>query len=71
MAEASYGEAYRTPSYFLKMYRLRADMTQTELANKTVIKQHHISEMENSKRSIGKVIAKKLAQILDCRINRE
>lgn len=41
-------------------------MTQAELADKTGIRQHHLSEIENNKRSLGKANAKKLAAMLNC-----
>ncbi len=59
-----YGDAYRTPGYYLKLYRLRADLTQAQLAGQAGIRQRHLSEMENNKRTIGKTIAGKLAKIL-------
>ncbi len=65
-AKARQGENYRTPGYYLRLYRFRADMTQAQLSNKTGIRQHHLSEMENNKRSLGKANAKKLATILNC-----
>lgn len=40
-------------------------MTQQELADALNINQHHISEMESSKRPIGKAMAKKLAEIFE------
>jgi transcriptional regulator with XRE-family HTH domain len=40
-------------------------LTQKQLAELTVIAQHHISEMENGKRPIGKETAKKLAAELN------
>ena len=60
-----YGDAYRTPGYYLRLYRLRADLTQVQLAGEAGIRQRLISEMENNKRSIDKTLARKLAQILD------
>ena len=45
--------------------RCKEDMTQQELADKLGISQHHISEMENGKRSIGKAMAKRLAAIFN------
>lgn len=45
--------------------RYREGMTQVELSAKTGIPQRHISEMENGKRPIGKVNAKKLAEAMD------
>ena len=65
-AKQRHGDAYRTPGYYLRLYRQRAELTQAELAGKTGIRQHHLSEMEHNKRVIGKANAKKLAAILDC-----
>jgi plasmid maintenance system antidote protein VapI len=42
------------------------DLTQAMLAEQTGIRQHHLSEMEHNKRPLGKVNAKKLADILEC-----
>jgi DNA-binding XRE family transcriptional regulator len=50
----------------LRAYRTREGLTQKQLAGLTGIPQHHISEMENGKRSIGKERAKKLAEALHC-----
>ncbi len=61
-----HGEQYRTAGYYLRVYRQRAEQTQVTLAESTGIRQHHLSEMENNKRVIGKANAKKLADILDC-----
>ena len=65
-AKQRHGEAYRTPGYYLRLYRQRAELTQVELADQSGIRQHHLSEMEHNKRVIGKANAKKLAAILDC-----
>jgi ribosome-binding protein aMBF1 (putative translation factor) len=48
----------------LKIERERKGMTQTELSAMTGIPQPHISEMERSKRPIGKKIAGQLAKAL-------
>jgi transcriptional regulator with XRE-family HTH domain len=48
----------------LRAYRTRENLTQKELAARTGIPQHHISEMENGKRPIGKERARKLAEQL-------
>ena len=50
--------------------RHKEEMTQKELADALGISQHHVSEMENGKRPIGKTMAKKLAIIfkIDYRI---
>lgn len=60
-----HGDYYNTPGYNLKLYRARADLTQTALAELIDIRQHHLSEMEHNKRPIGKNMAKKIAQILN------
>ncbi len=65
-AKQHHGDYYRTAGYTLRLYRQRADLTQVELADKTGIRQHHLSEMENNKRVLGKANAKKLAKVLDC-----
>lgn len=48
----------------LRAYRTRENLTQKELAARTGIPQHHLSEMENGKRPIGKERARKLAEAL-------
>ena len=53
------------PSIVLKGARLRENLTQLQLAKKLGIRQHHLSEMENGKRTIGKEMAKKLGEILN------
>ena len=58
--------AYQTPGYYLRLYRLGAEITQEKLAEKMGIRQHHLSEMEHNKHPIGKAIAKKLAIVLKC-----
>jgi plasmid maintenance system antidote protein VapI len=49
----------------LKGARLKANLNQKELAEKLGVKPHHISEMEHGKRSIGKVMAHRLSDILN------
>lgn len=65
-AKQRHGSAYRTPGYYLRLYRQRAELTQATLAEQTGIRQHHLSEMENNKRVLGKANAKKLAKSLNC-----
>ena len=48
----------------LRGARCKESMTQKQLADKVGIAQHHISEMENGKRTVGKETAKKLASVL-------
>jgi DNA-binding XRE family transcriptional regulator len=59
-------ESYGTPGYYLRLFRERIDLSQAKLAENIGIKQHHISEMEKNKRSIGKVLAKKFAISFGC-----
>jgi ribosome-binding protein aMBF1 (putative translation factor) len=55
------------PATMLRGARQKADMTQAELAKKLGdVRQHHLSEMENGKRPIGKEMAKRLATTLNC-----
>ncbi len=56
-----YGEA----ALMLRGSRHKAEMTQQELADELGISQHHISEMENGKRPIGKEMALRLARVFD------
>lgn len=49
-----HGKDYQTPGYYLRLYRQRADITQVMLSSKVGMLQHHLSEMENNKRPIGK-----------------
>lgn len=65
-ARERHGEAYRTPGYYLRLYRQRAELTQAQLAERTDLRQHHLSEMEHNKRPIGKTTAQRLAEVLDC-----
>ena len=71
--ERSYSIAEVFPEYVgreqqvaLRAYRSREGLTQKQLAELTGIPQHHISEMENGKRSIGKERARKLADAVHC-----
>lgn len=48
----------------LRAYRTREGLTQKQLAELTGISQHHLSDMENGKRGIGKERARKLADAL-------
>jgi DNA-binding XRE family transcriptional regulator len=61
-----HGKTYGTAGYYLRLYRLRAGLTQAELAEQTGIRQHHLSEIENNKRVLGKANARKLAVKLNC-----
>ena len=50
----------------LRAYRHREGLTQKRLAELSGIPQHHISEMEHGKRTIGKERARRLAEALHC-----
>jgi DNA-binding XRE family transcriptional regulator len=52
------------PGVALAGARHKEGLTQVQLARLSGIPQRHISEMEHSKRPIGKELAKKLAQVL-------
>lgn len=56
---------YTETGLALRGARLRAEMTQKELAQAIGALPHHISEMEHGKRSIGKEMAHRLAKILN------
>jgi plasmid maintenance system antidote protein VapI len=53
-----------SPSDGLRGARVKEGLTQRSLAALVGIPQRHISEMENGKRSIGKVMAKRFAEAL-------
>jgi DNA-binding XRE family transcriptional regulator len=52
------------PSAALRAYRLRQNLTQRELSKKAGIPQPHIAAMESGARTIGLMVAKKLALAL-------
>lgn len=54
---------YTEAGIMLRGSRYKIGITQKLLAELLNISQHHISEMENGKRSIGKAMAKKLANV--------
>ncbi len=58
-------EKENLPGNILAGARDREGITQKELSNLTGIPQAHISQMENGKRPIGPVIAKKLGKALN------
>ncbi len=45
--------------------RFKANMTQQQLADAIGVRPHHISEMEHGKRSIGKDMSHRLAEVLN------
>ena len=54
----------KRPAAVLRGLRYRENLTQKKLAEILSIHQHHLSEMENAKRPIGKEMARKLAETL-------
>jgi len=55
-------EKYGEAGLMLRGSRHKAEMTQNALADALGVSQNHISEMENGKRPIGKVMALRLAK---------
>ena len=53
------------PGKILRGLRTRENITQAQLAQKSGLKPHHISEMEHGKRSIGKDVARRLAKLFN------
>ena len=53
------------PGSYLAGFRYREGITQMELSERSGIPRRHISEMENGRRPIGKINAKKLAETLN------
>ena len=52
-------------AYMLKTSRKMATLTQAQLAQKLGMPQGNISQIESGKRPIGKMLAKRLAEIFD------
>jgi len=52
-------EKFTEAGYALRCARKNIGLTQKEVAKSLEIKQSHISEMENGKRTIGKTMAKR------------
>ena len=54
---------YSEAGLMLRGSRYKAEMTQKNVADALGISQNHISEMENGKRTIGKVMALRFAKL--------
>ena len=65
LEEVSPELAWNSGGVAIRGARGKEGLTQKQLAELTGIAQHHISEMENGKRPIGKESAKKLAKALN------
>lgn len=59
-------DQYSKSGVMLRGSRELEDISQHKLSKMTGIPQHHISEMENGKRPIGKKNAKKFADVFNC-----
>jgi transcriptional regulator with XRE-family HTH domain len=53
------------PGVCIRGGRGKEGLTQKQLAEQIGVAQHHISEMENGKRTVGKEMAKKLSEVLN------
>ncbi|MDO9082948.1 MAG: helix-turn-helix transcriptional regulator [Humidesulfovibrio sp.] len=53
------------PGRALRGSRFRESITQVQLSKLTGVPQRHISEMENGKRTISKLMAKRFASVLN------
>ncbi|MDO8953311.1 MAG: helix-turn-helix transcriptional regulator [Gammaproteobacteria bacterium] len=60
---AELNNRYTQAGALLKDVRAREDLTQVEFAKKIGVTQANLSAMENGKRPIGKIIAKRIEQI--------
>lgn len=59
------------PGDHMKVYRENRGLTQDQLGQKLGgISRHHISDMENSRRTIGKEVAKKLAVLFNTSVEK-
>lgn len=57
-------ESYTEPGVALRGARIKAGLSQNELATKLGMPQSHISDMENGRRTIGKKMAQRLSKVL-------
>ena len=64
-AFADLHKKYSKAGSLLQGFRLRDDLTQTQLAKKLGTSQPAVAAMESGDRPIGKAVAKKLAKIFD------
>lgn len=61
----SVNKKYTKPGAILQGFRLRDELTQTQLAKKLGTSQPTVAAMESGDRSISKAMAKKLAALFD------
>lgn len=55
----------RTIGYYIREYRKKANMSQTELARRAKYHQSHISDIENNRRYLEDATLKKISDILN------
>lgn len=58
-------QAYRRSAHMVKSARLGESMTQIQLSKLLDMDQRNLSQIENAKRPVGKVLAKKLAKVFN------
>lgn len=58
----------KTPALKVKEYRIKAGLSQNQLAKISEVSQSHISEIESGVKRVGLEITKKLAHALDVSI---
>ena len=56
---------YTRPGVMLRGLRVRENLSQIDFAKKIGVSQSDLSKMELGKRSIGKVVAKRIAKVFD------
>lgn len=55
-----------TPGRVLRLFRVRENLTLEALSANTGIAKSNLSKMENGRRSIGRITARRLAEALHC-----
>lgn len=58
-------EEYGEPGVLLRGLRFREGLSQNEFAKKMNMSQANLSAIENGRRSVGKVLAKRISEIFD------
>jgi ribosome-binding protein aMBF1 (putative translation factor) len=62
-------EKYRKTGLVLRGMRYREGLSQRELAKRSGVGQNELSKIENGKRNVGKIVAKRLANALKINVN--
>ena len=58
-------EEYGEPGVLLRGLRFREGLSQNEFAKKMNMSQANLSAIENGRRSIGKILAKRISEVFD------